>query len=115
MQAGFIAAIPALAGFAGGIPGGFISDFLLRKAVSLTAARKIPSVAGMILDADHALPLHGQHTPDRGAHDTGVLRQGRCRTGLGLRHRHAPKEANSVSAAIMPPSRPPSLPRFRRP
>jgi ACS family glucarate transporter-like MFS transporter len=27
----------------------------------------------------------------------------------------APKEANSVSAAIMPPSRPPSLPRFRRP
>jgi uncharacterized membrane protein YeaQ/YmgE (transglycosylase-associated protein family) len=59
MQAGFIAAIPALAGFVGGILGGFISDFLLRKGVSLTAARKIPSVAGMILAMLIMLcPLH---------------------------------------------------------
>ncbi|KAA9001344.1 MFS transporter [Affinibrenneria salicis] len=45
---GFIAAIPAICGFVGGILGGVISDFLLRKTGSLSVARKTPIVLGML-------------------------------------------------------------------
>jgi len=44
-----LAAIPAICGFVGGVLGGIISDFLLRRSFSLTAARKTPIVAGMLL------------------------------------------------------------------
>src|SRR3954470_9665093 len=49
LEAGFAAAVPALFGFVGGIAGGFASDLMLRKGFSLTAARKAPIVAGMLL------------------------------------------------------------------
>jgi ACS family glucarate transporter-like MFS transporter len=49
LNAGFIAAVPAICGFVGGLLGGVISDFLLRRGYSLTAARKTPIVAGMVL------------------------------------------------------------------
>jgi ACS family glucarate transporter-like MFS transporter len=49
LQAGFVAVLPALCGFAGGVLGGVISDFLLRRGHSLTFARKFPIVAGMAL------------------------------------------------------------------
>ncbi|AWN54535.1 MFS transporter [Methylobacterium sp. 17Sr1-1] len=49
LQAGFAATLPALCGFLGGILGGVISDQLLRRGCSLTAARKIPIVSGMLL------------------------------------------------------------------
>ena len=49
LQAGFAAVLPALCGFIGGILGGVISDLLLRRGYSLTAARKIPIVGGMLL------------------------------------------------------------------
>lgn len=49
LQAGFVAALPALCGFAGGICGGWWSDRLLRRGWSLTAARKLPIVAGLLL------------------------------------------------------------------
>ncbi|MEE7477632.1 MFS transporter [Methylobacterium hispanicum] len=49
LQAGFAAVLPALCGFVGGILGGVISDMLLRRGHSLTAARKIPIVGGMLL------------------------------------------------------------------
>lgn len=49
LKAGFVASLPALCGFAGGILGGLISDYLLRKGKSLSAARKIPIVIGMLL------------------------------------------------------------------
>ncbi|MFM2486026.1 MFS transporter [Celerinatantimonas yamalensis] len=49
LHAGFIAAIPAICGFVGGISGGVISDYLLTRGVSLTWARKIPIIAGMLL------------------------------------------------------------------
>ncbi|MGU3555102.1 MFS transporter [Methylobacterium radiotolerans] len=49
LQAGFAAVLPALCGFVGGILGGVISDLLLRRGFSLTAARKIPIVGGMLL------------------------------------------------------------------
>jgi ACS family glucarate transporter-like MFS transporter len=49
LQAGFAAVAPALCGFLGGILGGIISDRLLKATGSLTLARKVPIVAGMLL------------------------------------------------------------------
>lgn len=49
LKAGLIAAVPAICGFIGGVLGGVWSDFLLRRGWSLTAARKTPIVAGMLL------------------------------------------------------------------
>lgn len=49
LQAGFVASLPAICGFAGGILGGVISDRLTRAGFSLTAARKIPIVTGLLL------------------------------------------------------------------
>lgn len=49
LQAGFVATLPALCGFIGGVLGGVISDAILRKTGSLTLARKIPIVGGMLL------------------------------------------------------------------
>lgn len=48
-QVGFVATIPAICGFTGGILGGVVSDILLRKGCSVTVARKTPFVVGMIL------------------------------------------------------------------
>ena len=49
LDAGFAAAAPALCGFAGGLLGGVISDWLLKRTGSLTIARKTPLLVGMIL------------------------------------------------------------------
>lgn len=49
LQAGFVASLPALCGFFGGILGGVFSDRLLKRGVSLTMARKVPIVGGMLL------------------------------------------------------------------
>ncbi len=49
LQVGFVAALPALCGFGGGILGGWYSDRLLRQGRSLTFARKTPIVVGMLL------------------------------------------------------------------
>ncbi|WP_392552622.1 MFS transporter [Orbus wheelerorum] len=46
---GFAAAVPAIAGFIGGISGGVFSDYLMRKTNSLSIARKTPIVMGMLL------------------------------------------------------------------
>ncbi|TDT74434.1 ACS family glucarate transporter-like MFS transporter [Arthrobacter sp. AG258] len=102
MQAGFIAAIPALAGFAGGILGGFISDLLLRRGVPLTAARKIPSVAGMALAMLIMLCPFTDSTPLIVTLMTlAFFGKGVAALGWAFATDMAPKEANSVSAAIM--------------
>jgi ACS family glucarate transporter-like MFS transporter len=49
LNAGFVASLPALCGFAGGLLGGVISDILFRKTNSLTLSRKIPIIGGMLL------------------------------------------------------------------
>jgi MFS transporter, ACS family, glucarate transporter len=49
VQVGFVAALPALCGCLGGVLGGISSDFLLRRGFSLTFARKLPIVIGMLL------------------------------------------------------------------
>lgn len=49
LKAGFVASLPAICGFAGGVLGGIYSDSLIKRGYSLTAARKIPIVAGLLL------------------------------------------------------------------
>ncbi|MCQ9616432.1 MFS transporter [Paenalcaligenes niemegkensis] len=49
MEAGWVAALPAICGFSGGILGGFISDLLIRRGAHPSIARKTPYVLGMLL------------------------------------------------------------------
>ncbi|OFA08851.1 MFS transporter [Duganella phyllosphaerae] len=49
LKVGFVAALPALAGFLGGVLGGVISDRLIKRGYSQSKARKIPIVGGMLL------------------------------------------------------------------
>lgn len=55
LNAGFVAALPAICGFAGGVLGGLISDGLLRRGKTLTVARKTPIVIGMLLSTSMIL------------------------------------------------------------
>ncbi|WP_280530622.1 MFS transporter [Paraburkholderia sacchari] len=49
LHAGLVASLPAICGFSGGVLGGLISDGLIRRGASLTLARKVPIVGGMLL------------------------------------------------------------------
>ncbi|MBD1554143.1 MFS transporter [Pseudomonas typographi] len=49
LNAGLLAAVPAIFGFIGGIGGGLVSDWMLRKGMTLTRARKLPIFIGMAL------------------------------------------------------------------
>lgn len=49
LNAGVVASLPALCGFCGGVLGGVISDYMLKRGWSLAAARKTPIVLGMLL------------------------------------------------------------------
>lgn len=49
LKVGLIASVPAIAGFIGGLLGGYVSDWLLRRGKTLTLARKAPIVCGLFL------------------------------------------------------------------
>ncbi|APA87254.1 MFS transporter [Paraburkholderia sprentiae WSM5005] len=49
LHAGLVASLPAICGFLGGVLGGVLSDGLIRRGCSLTVARKVPIVGGMLL------------------------------------------------------------------
>jgi len=49
LKAGVVAVLPALFGFVGGNLGGIFSDHLLKKGATLSVARKVPIVVGMLL------------------------------------------------------------------
>jgi ACS family glucarate transporter-like MFS transporter len=51
LHAGFATIAPALFGFAGGISGGIISDYLIRTGWSVSWARKTPYIVGMLMAA----------------------------------------------------------------
>jgi ACS family glucarate transporter-like MFS transporter len=51
LSVGIYAAIPALAGFVGGLTGGIWSDWLLRQGRSLTFARKLPIITGLLFSS----------------------------------------------------------------
>jgi MFS transporter, ACS family, D-galactonate transporter len=49
IKTGFLASVPFLAAFAGILLSGFLSDFLVKKKISVTIARKIPVITGLLL------------------------------------------------------------------
>jgi ACS family glucarate transporter-like MFS transporter len=49
LKAGFVASLPAIAGFLGGIVGGWMSDRLAKRGHSLSVSRKTPIVIGMLM------------------------------------------------------------------
>jgi len=49
LKAGMVASVPAICGFLGGVLGGIISDWLMRRTNNLTLSRKAPIVVGMLL------------------------------------------------------------------
>lgn len=49
LEAGFVASLPAVCGFIGGVLGGYVSDRMVRRGYSLTVARKTPIVVGMLM------------------------------------------------------------------
>jgi len=49
LKAGFVASIPAIAGFLGGVLGGVVSDRLMKHGFSTSTARKVPIVVGLLL------------------------------------------------------------------
>lgn len=49
LKVGIVASIPAICGFAGGLLGGYVSDCLLKRGWSLSAARKTPIIIGLVL------------------------------------------------------------------
>lgn len=55
LKAGIIASLPAIMGFVGGVLGGVLSDWLLRRGHSLTLARKLPIVCGLMLSTSMVL------------------------------------------------------------
>lgn len=60
LNAGFAAAVPAIAGCVGGILGGLVSDGLLRRGHSLTLARKLPIVLGLLLSSSMVLCIYAE-------------------------------------------------------
>ncbi len=49
LTSGFLASVPFLAAFAGLLLSGFLSDFLIKKGVSVGIARKSPVITGLLL------------------------------------------------------------------
>ncbi|WLI75695.1 MFS transporter [Kosakonia sp. H02] len=63
LKVGFVASIPALCGFAGGVLGGLFSDYLIKRGSTLTVARKVPIVLGMLLASSIILCNYTDSTP----------------------------------------------------
>jgi MFS transporter, ACS family, glucarate transporter len=101
LQAGFAATLPALCGVIGGILGGIISDAILRKTKSLTLARKIPIVGGMLL----SMAIIGCNYVDTDALVIGFMALAFFGKGVGalgwaVVSDTSPKEAGGVSGGL---------------
>jgi ACS family glucarate transporter-like MFS transporter len=101
LQAGFAATLPALCGVLGGILGGIISDAILRKTKSLTLARKIPIVGGMLL----SMAIIGCNYVDSDALVIGFMALAFFGKGIGalgwaVVSDTSPKEAGGVSGGL---------------
>ncbi len=49
MKSGLLASIPFFGAFLGVLSGGFLSDWMLRRGIALTVARKVPIIFGLLL------------------------------------------------------------------
>jgi MFS transporter, ACS family, glucarate transporter len=101
LQAGFAATLPALCGFIGGVLGGVISDAILRRTRSLTLARKIPIVGGMLL----SMAIIGCNYVDTHALVIGLMALAFFGKGIGalgwaVVSDTSPREAGGVSGGL---------------
>jgi ACS family glucarate transporter-like MFS transporter len=101
LQAGFVATLPALCGFFGGVLGGIISDTILRKTGSLTLARKIPIIGGMLL----SMSIIGCNYVDGQAFIVGLMALAFFGKGIGalgwaVVSDTSPKEAGGISGGL---------------
>jgi MFS transporter, ACS family, glucarate transporter len=101
LQAGFVATLPALCGFVGGVLGGIISDATLLRTKSLTLARKIPIVGGMLL----SMAIIGCNYVDAQAHVVGLMALAFFGKGIGalgwsVVSDTSPKQAGGVSGGL---------------
>ncbi|UFH48081.1 MFS transporter [Pseudomonas sp. KNUC1026] len=60
LKVGLVAAIPPVAGCLGGVIGGVWSDWLLRRGHSLTFARKLPIITGLLLSSSIVIANYTQ-------------------------------------------------------
>lgn len=102
LKAGFVASIPAVCGFLGGILGGIISDALLRRGASLSVARKVPIVLGMLLSMTMVICNY----VDAQAIVVAVMAlsffgKGLGALGLAVNSDTAPKQIAGLSGALM--------------
>ena len=101
LQAGFVATLPALCGVIGGVLGGIISDAILRRTGSITLARKIPIVGGMLL----SMSIIGCNYVDGQALVVGFMALAFFGKGIGalgwaVVSDTSPKEAGGVSGGL---------------
>ena len=101
LQAGFVATLPALCGVIGGVLGGVISDAILQRTKSLTLARKIPIVGGMLL----SMVIIGCNYVDTQALVIGFMALAFFGKGIGalgwaVVSDTSPKEAGGVSGGL---------------
>jgi ACS family glucarate transporter-like MFS transporter len=102
LKAGFVASVPAVCGFLGGILGGVISDALLKRGASLSVARKVPIVLGMLLSMSMVICNY----VDAQAIVVAVMGLAFFGKGLGalgwaVNSDTAPKEIAGLSGALM--------------
>src|SRR5581483_5418707 len=101
LQAGFVATLPAICGVIGGVLGGVISDYILRKTSSLTLARKVPIVGGMLL----SMAIIGCNYVDSQAMVVGLMALAFFGKGIGalgwaVVSDTSPKEAGGISGGL---------------
>ena len=101
MEAGFASAGPALCGWAGGILGGIVSDMLLKRGTSLTWARKLPIVIGLVISGAILLcNLTDSQTLVLTFMSIAFFGKGIASLGWAVMSDVAPREATGLSGSI---------------
>ncbi|WP_186190788.1 MFS transporter [Burkholderia gladioli] len=101
LKAGVLASLPAICGFLGGVLGGMLSDGMIKRGVSLTMARKIPIIGGMLL----SMAIIGCNYVDSAALVIGLMAVSFFGKGIGslgwaVVADTAPKEAIGLSGSL---------------
>ena len=102
-QMGFYASLPLLAGTAGDLLGGPLSDWLAQRTGNLNLARRGVAIAGFLLAAAAIIPA----TLDRAARSRASVTPVSACSGWNSRSA-SPGPSRSISAAITPAPFPPS-------
>lgn len=101
INAGFLAAVPAICGFLGGVIGGVFSDTLLRRGWSIAAARKTPVVIGMVMAASIILCIWASSvTMVIALMSVALFGKGLGSLGWAVVSDTSPKEAGGLSGAL---------------